>query len=109
MREALIDLKAGKAPGPDGVLVEYLKNFGNIFDHILLNFINTIFSSYIYPSKWNLNFLKSIYKKGDVNKVDNYRGLAIGPAFAKLFSMLMLKRLTRFIDTTYYPITKLAF
>ena len=53
----------------------------------------------IYPSKWNLNFLQPIHKKGDVDNLDNYRGLAVGPAFAKLFSILMLKRLTRFIDT----------
>ena len=43
--------------------------------------------------------LNGIYKKGTVNKVRNYRGLAIRPAFAKLVSMLLLKRLTRFIDT----------
>ena len=50
MQEALAEIKIGKAPGPDGVLVEYLKVFGYTFEHILVNFINTIFSTHIYPS-----------------------------------------------------------
>ena len=99
MREAITELKAGKAPGPDRVLMEYLKIFGYTYDKILLNLVNNIFSTHIYPSKWNLNFLKPIYKTGDVDDLDNYRGLAVGPAFAKLFSILLLKRLTKYIDT----------
>ena len=38
-----------------------------------------------------------IYKKGGVSDPDNFRGLAIGPALAKLFSHIMLKRLNLFI------------
>ena len=35
----------------------------------------------------------------EFDDLDNYRGLAVGPAFAKLFSILLLKRLTKYIDT----------
>ena len=52
----------------------------------------------IYPSKWNNSFLKPIYKKGDTNDPDNFRGLAIGSAFAKLFSMILLRRLTEYVN-----------
>ena len=52
----------------------------------------------MYPSQWRSNFLKPIFKKGSTRDPDNYRGLAIGPAFAKLFSFIMLNRLTEFID-----------
>lgn len=41
---------------------------------------------------------KTYLKKGETDDTDNYRGLAIGSAFAKLFSHILLKRLTRFIE-----------
>ena len=97
LREALASLKAGKAPGPDGILGEYLKIFGHAFEHILLKLIRIIFSEHLYPSKWAMNFIKPIYKKGKVSDPNNFRGLAIGSAFAKLFSIILLKRLEKYI------------
>ena len=60
LRDALNNVKGGKAPGPDEIIGEYLKIFGQTFEHILLKLVNTIFSNHIYPSKWTLNFLKPI-------------------------------------------------
>jgi hypothetical protein len=98
LRDALGNIKVGKAPGPDEILGEYLKIFGQTFEHILFKLVNSIFSEHIYPSKWAMNFLKPIYKKGNTSDPDNFRGLAIGSAFAKLFSFILLKRLINFID-----------
>ena len=99
LRETLKVLKSGKAPGPDGVLVEYLKLFGMKYENILHKIINNLFTSSIYPRQWHTNFLKPIYKKGDPHNPDNFRGLAIGSAFSKLFSMILLKRLTIFVNS----------
>ena len=104
LRDALKALKAGKAPGKDEILVEYLKIFGNTYDDLLLKIVNKIFSSHIYPSKWNNSFLKPIYKKGDTNDPDNFRGLAIGSACAKLFSMIQRMSTSR----KYYHLIKLG-
>ena len=41
---------------------------------------------------------KTIFKKGEIDDPDNFRGLAIGSTFAKLFSQILLKRLTTFIE-----------
>ena len=97
MREALGSLKVGKAPGPDGILSEYLKIFGHTYEDTLLKLLRIIFSQHIYPSKWAMKFIKPIYKKGATNDPDNYRGLAIGSTFAKLFSIILLKRLEIYI------------
>ena len=97
LREALTNLKLNKAHGPDGVLGEYLKIFGYKHENILLKLTRVIFSEHIYPSKWDLSYIKPIYKKGKVSDPNNYRGLAIGSAFAKLFSLILLKRLEKYI------------
>ena len=98
LREALQKLKGDKAPGPDWILGEYLKVFGQTFEDILLKLVNIIFSQQIYPTKWAENFLKPIFKKGSITDPDDYRGLAIGSVFAKLFSFILLKRLLDYID-----------
>ena len=98
LHDALKNLKGGKSPGPDKILGEYLIIFGKTYEHILLRLTNVIFSEHIYPSQWTLNFLKPIFKKGESNDPNNFRGLAIGSSFAKLFSFILLKRLTNFID-----------
>ena len=59
---------------------------------------NYHFIEKLYPSQWPTNFLKPIFKKGSTLDPDNYRGLAVGSAFAKLFSFILLNRLTEFID-----------
>ena len=98
IQEALDELKVGKAPGPDEILGEYIKIFGNLFRNILLKLIRHIFAERIYPSNWTVNFLKPIYKKGNTNDPGNYRGLAIGSAFGKLFSIILLNRLMKYIN-----------
>ena len=99
LREAIGNLKGGKAPGPDDLIGEYLKIFGHTFEDILLKLVNVLFSNHIYPAKWTRNFLKPIFKKESTKNPDNYRGLAIGSAFSKLFSFILLNRLINFIDT----------
>ena len=42
--------------------------------------------------------MKPIFKKDSTKDPDNCRGLAIGPAMAKLFTSILLKRLINFID-----------
>ena len=44
-----------------------------------------------------LHAFKRIYKKGDCLDTNNFRGLAIGAAMAKLYSLILLGRLTEHI------------
>ena len=63
LKNGLDHLKKGKAPGPDGILAEYLIAFARISEDTLLKMINHIFSNHVYPTKWACNFLKPIHKK----------------------------------------------
>ena len=98
LQTAINQLKKGKSAGPDQIIGEYLKSFAHVHESTLLKLVNVIFSERLYPSQWVPNFLKPIYKKGSTGDPDNFRGLAIGSAFAKLFSFILLNRLTKFID-----------
>ena len=97
LQNALKLIKPLKAAGPDRILGEYLKVFGQMYEPILLKLIQTIFANHVYPDSWRINFLKSIYKKGPDKDTNNYRGLAIGSTFGKLFSNILLNRLMKHI------------
>ena len=90
-------MKLGKDPGQDEILVKYLKVYGNAYEDLLLKLLNKVFSSNMYPKICN-SFLKPIYKKGDTDDPENFRGLVIGSAFAKLFSIILLHRLSKFVS-----------
>ena len=98
LRKALLLLKNHKASGCDRISAEYLKAFAENSGEILLKIIQGLFSKNAYPSEWTSNFLKPIYKKGETIDPDNYRGLAIGAALAKLYSLILLGRLTEYIN-----------
>ena len=63
--KALRYLKAGKSPGPDGILIKYMKLFSETHSDTLLLLLNKIFSHHIYPTIWTTNFLKPIFTKGE--------------------------------------------
>ena len=63
MNKALHDLNRKKSPGPDGILTEYLKVFGELYEDNLLKIIRIIFSGHLYPPEWDTNYLKHIYIK----------------------------------------------
>ena len=69
----------------------------NLLTKFYSKYFRNFFSQNVYPSEWSSNFLKPIYKKGDQFDPDNYRGLAIGAAMTKLYSLILLGRLTEFI------------
>ena len=79
---ALKKLKCRKSPGPDRIPTEYLKVFGEMYEEHLLKIIRVLFARHLYPPEWNVNYLRPIHKKEDTEDPDNYRGIAIGSAFA---------------------------
>jgi hypothetical protein len=38
------------------------------------------------------------FKGGDASKFDNYKGIIIGPILAKLFTMILDKRLSEWVE-----------
>ena len=53
-----------------------------------------IFRTAKYPRRWTLCFLKQVHKKDTHDDPDNYRGIAITSCLSKLYSIILLNRLT---------------
>ena len=73
-------------------------NFLNFLNFHICDLINAIFESGIFPDKWTEGFIVPIHKKGDVNNVQNYRGITLVSCLSKLFTSILNKRLEAFCD-----------
>ena len=83
-----------KSPGPDGILAEMLKNsLGHILSFLVLLFNHECHTGQ-YPSAWSGAVIVPIYKSGDKDNPDNYRGASLLSILGKVFAHVLNKRLT---------------
>ena len=101
-------LHSGRAPGPDGLRAEHLKC---VYTEVLVGvdekvvreyklvpvlhqLYQALFASGQYAREWSLASLTAVFKKGDATSLDNYRAIAVGAVFGKLYSVLLDRRLS---------------
>ena len=95
--ETITKLKNNKAPGPDGILNEYLKNSSPLLIPIYFKLFNIILDTGILPGSWTLGIIKPIYKnKGNQQDPDNYRAITLISCIGKLFTAIINNRLKFF-------------
>ena len=104
-------LKNNKGAGPDKLLnvffffffffVLFLLLFVFLFIHGIHNLLphldmlfNTIFNHGYFPKEWSLGEIIPLHKKGNINNVENYRGITLLSTLGKLFT----SRLTRWAE-----------
>ena len=93
------NLKAGKSPGEDKILNEYIKSTKDIFLPLYEKLFNKVFDSGYLPDSWLEGTIKPIYKnKGNSMQPQNYRPITILSCVGKLFTSILNNRLTRFLN-----------
>ena len=95
---ALMKLNQKASPGIDRISAKMLYAGKQQLMPILSLFLNKTFSEVGHPRAWGLNYLKTLLKKGSATDPDNFRGIAIGSCIAKLFSLVLLGRLEKYIE-----------
>ncbi|GFS19860.1 RNA-directed DNA polymerase from mobile element jockey-like protein [Elysia marginata] len=95
IENAMKMFKSGKACGPDGIPSEFYKSISHvpIFTDYLTALFDTIFESGTYPDEWTKFAIFPLHKKGDINNVNNYRGLSLLNVLGKIFSNVLNARL----------------
>jgi len=88
-------MKSGKAAGLDELPLEFWK-LDSLQDH-LLRFCNATLNG-DRPLEWGLSAIVPVPKKGDLTKVDNYRGISLTQVAAKFYNRLILNRIRPEID-----------
>ena len=97
--KALDKLKANKAPGEDEIITEILKNSKDNILPYLKQLFNKIFELGTFPIQWGLATIIPIYKKGDKELCENYRGISLLSVTSKIFSSIINTRLYNWAET----------
>ena len=90
-------LKRHKASGLDGIKAEYLLDA----EEILLEPLTTAFNQMLtcgVPESWCSGVIHPIFKSGDVNDANNYRGITVTSVLAKLFAMVLETRMSQWTE-----------
>lgn len=66
-----------------------------MFLPVLLKLFNTMLQIGYFPESWAQGVIIPLHKKGDINNVNNYRGITLISHLAKLFTSLLNKRLLK--------------
>ena len=97
LEEAIKELKGKKATGPDNICNEILKCKSTTLHKTMLHLFNIILKNGNYPKQWMYNMITPIYKTGDPNEAQNYRGIAVSDSMNKVFTKILNKRIYNFL------------
>ena len=96
INEAIRHLKRNKSPGWDGIPAEIVKNINAT--SFLLDYLNALFSTGYFPKFWCKSVIVPLLKKGDIENPNNYRGVSLLSVVSKIFTYILNKRLTLWME-----------
>ncbi len=95
---AIKQLKTGRSGGPDLLLNEFFIYGGEPLLPVLTTLFNTAFTGGCFPNTWSEGHIIPLHKKGNVNEVDNYRGITLLSTLGKLFTRVLNNRLSAWAE-----------
>jgi len=81
---AISSLKNGKSGSVDSLIPDLFKVCHNQLAPMLCKLFNYIFDDNIYPEIWRKCIIVPVPKKGNLNDVNNYRGITL---FKNMFNV----------------------
>ena len=109
---AIKSLKKDKSAGEDLILNDFILNASHTVKILILIIFNNILTLEYFPSVWTVGSIVPIFKSGDKNNLNNYRGITILSCLGKLFTKILNRRLTAWaeqhniLDETQYGFRK---
>ena len=96
LKFAIQSMEANKAPGPDGIPVEFYDTFLPFIDDMILEIMNRIYvQQEDQPYSQKRGYIKLVYKKGIKYLIINWRGITLLCADYKIMTKVMALRLKK--------------
>lgn len=102
LEKAIKKLKAGKAPGPDGVTNQALKAGATLLIPLWLPIMNDAMRRGIHPQAWKESITVALRKpgKGDYSQPKAYRPIALLNTMGKLMESVLAVRLSYWMESS---------
>jgi len=91
-------LKNNEAPGPDKIENSYLKVLGESLKPIFVELFNKIIRSQQIPEQWYTSEIILLFKKGDRDKITNYRPISLSLNINEIFMKIVKNRIYGILD-----------
>ena len=98
LEKGIKELKSEKASGFDNVVNEFLTNASYGVKLLILMIFNNILLLEYFPECWAQGDVIPIFKNGDKNNANHYRGITLLSCTGKLFTRIMNTRLTKWVE-----------
>ena len=98
VRRVLKKAKNNKAAGEDGCINEILKEAGEGMQQSLLTLFQKMWREERTPVDWERGIIVPIYKRGEKDNVDNYRGITLLSVVGKLYTSILNNRISKWIE-----------
>lgn len=95
MERAFNKLKKKKAPGEDKISNEQLIYANHDTKKRVMVILNKIWKGEGWPIRWNHGVISPIFKKGNREEVENYRGVTLLDGMYKLYAYIIENRLRK--------------
>ena len=109
MARAIASLRHGKSHGGDGIPAEVWKHGGDNLFSRLHQLITNAWEVGSVPQTWKDASIVTNYKKGDRTDCGNYRGISLLSIAGKIFTRILLNRLSTHITPEVVPETQCVF
>lgn len=93
-------LKSGKAPGPDGIKTEVLKEAFRVIPTAILGMFNKLLNRQEFPAQWKKASLVLIPKTSPTVTPQKYRTICLLDSMGKLLEQLLKDRLEKELERT---------
>lgn len=90
----LVDVPWNKAAGKSGVCYDLLKAADISVISIISVWFRMLFSRGLVPLSWTRSIIVPVPKKGNLNKIENYRPISLTESFRKIFEHCLVRFLT---------------
>ena len=92
-------LEPSTSPGISGLPVIILKEARSKLVDPLVDIFNSCIDQKTFIGEWKIALVSPLYKsKGDINDVNNYRGISVLPPLAKIFEKLLASRIRDYFN-----------
>ena len=99
VNKAIDKLKKNKAPGEDEVTAELLLLSKDRIFLYLCKIFNKMFELGVFPITWGIAIVVPLYKKGDRDICDNYRGISLLSVTSKIYTSIINNRLYNWAES----------
>ena len=95
---AINKLKREKAPGPDGIPIEFFKEMKETQLRIIQTLIDKWWNGEIIPEDLTQAQVILLYKKGDKNNLANYKPISLLNSIYKIITAILQHRISEVLD-----------